>query len=113
MKKLLALAPVLILIAACAQLGLEAPQSFDERLAYAVAQNAGTRSAASAALEGGRIHVEDAKHVLELTDNVRVLLDAAKVASASGDVTVANDRLTLALGLLQSLQAFLNERNPS
>ncbi len=113
MKKLLALAPVLILIAACAQLGLEAPQSFDERLAYAVAQNAGTRSAASAALEGGRIQVEDAKRVLELTDNVRVLLDAAKVASASGDVTVANDRLTLALGLLQSLQAFLNERNPS
>ncbi len=113
MKKLLALAPLLFLIAACAQLGLEAPQSFDERLAYAVAQNAGTRSAAAMALDAGRIGKKDAEAVLELTSNVRVLLDAAKLASSTGDVTVAEDRLVLALSLLQSLQVFLNERNPS
>lgn len=99
------------LLAGCAALGLEAPQSFDERLAYTVTQNSAARQAAANALEAGDIQLADAQFVLKATDNAREFLDAAKVASGAGDIKTAEGRLTLATTVLTELQAYLRKRS--
>lgn len=98
-----------LVLAGCASLGLEAPQSFDERLAYAVTQNAAARQAAANALDAGDIQLADAQYVLKSTDSARELLDAAKVASGGGDIQTAEGRLSLATNVLTELQAYLRK----
>jgi hypothetical protein len=100
-----------LLLAGCAQLGFEAPQSFEEKLAYTISQNAAARQAASNALEAGTIELADAQFVLKSTDSARELLDAAKVASGAGDIKTAEGRLALATTVLGELQAYLQKRS--
>lgn len=101
---------VLFLVAACASVGLQSATTFDERLAYAVSQNAAVRQAAANSLDAGEIKVEDAKFVLKTTDEARTLLDAAKVASGAGDVSTAEGRLSLAVSVLSQLQTYLRAK---
>lgn len=100
----------LLLLTACAQLGLAPASSFEERLAYAVSQNAAVRQTAAVSLENGEIALEDAQNVLKLTDQVRTALDAARVAAGAGDPSTAEGRLQLATSILVNLQAYLRSR---
>lgn len=109
MRKL-AIVPFLLLLTACAQLGLAPASTFEERLAYAVSQNAAVRNAAAVSLERNEIALEDAQRVLKITDEVRTALDAAKFASGAGDVSTAEGRLQLATAILIELQNFLRNR---
>ncbi len=106
----LAIIPFLFLLAACAQLGLAPASTFEERLAYAVSQNAAVRNAAAVSLERQEIALEDAQRVLKITDEVRTSLDAAKVAAGAGDVSTAEGRLQLATAILVELQNYLRNR---
>ncbi len=99
-----------LLMAGCAQLGLAPASSFDERLAYAVSQNAAVRQTAAVSLEQGEISLEDAQYVLKLTDESRKLLDAARLASGVGDVSTAEGRLSVAVSVLTNLQAYLRSK---
>lgn len=108
-SKLLIL-PLLLLLAACASLGLAPASSFEERLAYAVSQNAGVRETAAVSVERNEISVEDARRVLKITDEVRTTLDAARLAAGAGDVSSAEGRLQLATSILLNLQAYLRSR---
>lgn len=101
----------LLMLGACASLGLEPAQSFDERLAYAVSQNAAARQAAANSRDAGEIEVTDAQFVLKVTDEARTLLDAARVAADVGDISSAEGRLSLATSILVNLQAYLRERS--
>jgi hypothetical protein len=98
------------LLAGCAQLGLAPATTFDERLAYAVSQNAAVRTAAANSLDAGEIQLQDAKFVLKTTDEARTLLDAAKLASGAGDVSTAEGRLGVAVSVLTNLQAYLRSK---
>lgn len=109
MRKL-AIVPLLFLLTACASLGLAPASSFDERLAYAVSQNAAVRETAAVSLERKEISVDDARRVLKITDEVRTALDAARLAAGSGDVSTAEGRLQLATSILINLQAYLRSR---
>lgn len=109
MRKL-AIIPLLFLLTACAQLGLAPASSFDQRLAYAVSQNAAVRNAAAVSLERQEIALEDAQRVLKITDEVRTALDAAKFAAGAGDVSTAEGRLQLATAILIELQSYLRSR---
>lgn len=109
MRKL-AIIPLLFLITACASLGLAPASSFEERLAYAVSQNAAVRSAAAVSLERQEIALEDAQRVLKITDEVRTALDSARLASGVGDVSTAEGRLQLATAILVELQTYLRSR---
>jgi hypothetical protein len=100
----------LLLLAGCAQLGLAPASSFDDRLAYAVAQNAAVRKTAAVSLEHGEISLEDAQYVLKLTDESRKLLDAARLASGVGDISTAEGRLSVAVSVLTNLQAYLRSK---
>lgn len=55
-------------LTACAQLGLQPAQSFDQKLGYAAASATSIRISAAAALDAKTIEVEDAENVLKLTD---------------------------------------------
>jgi hypothetical protein len=106
----LAIIPLLFLIAACASLGLAPASSFEERLAYAVSQNAAVRETAAVSLERNEIALEDARRVLKITDEVRTALDAARLAAGAGDVSTAEGRLQLATSILVNLQTYLRSR---
>lgn len=109
MRKL-AIIPLLLILTACASLGLAPASSFEERLAYAVSQNAAVRETAAVSVERNEIAVEDAKRVLKITDEVRTALDAARLAAGAGDVSTAEGRLQLATSILVNLQAYLRSR---
>lgn len=100
-----------LVIAGCASLGLQPATTFDERLAYAVSQNAAVRQTAATSLDAGDIQLQDAQFVLKTTDEARTLLDAAKVASGSGDVSTAEGRLGVAVSVLSQLQSYLRTRS--
>lgn len=109
MRKL-ALLPFLFILTACASLGLAPASSFEERLAYAVSQNAAVRQTAAVSVERQEITVDDARRVLKITDEVRTALDAARLAAGAGDVSTAEGRLQLATSILIELQNYLRNR---
>lgn len=110
MRKL-AIVPILLLLTACASLGLAPASSFGQRLAYAVSQNAAVRSAAAAAFERQEIGLEDAQRVLKITDEVRTALDAARLANDAGDPSTAEGRLQLATAILVEIQNYLRKQS--
>lgn len=110
MLRKLSILPLLLVIAACASLGLAPASSFEERLAYAVSQNAAVRNTAAVSLEHGEIALEDAQRVLKITDEVRTALDAARLAAGAGDTSTAEGRLQLATAILIELQNYLRSR---
>lgn len=111
MRKLYLVPFLALLLIGCASLGLAPASTFDERLAYAVSQNAAVRTAAANSLNAGDISVDDAKRVLKITDEVRTALDAARLATNAGDVQTAEGRLQLATALLVELQRYLRSQS--
>lgn len=106
MRKL-AIIPLLLILTACASLGLAPASSFSDRLAYGYGTHTAVLATATQSLELGEISSEDASRVLKVADEARTALDAAKLASGAGDVTTAEGRLQLATALLTNLQAYL------
>lgn len=98
---------LLVLLAGCAQLGMAPAQNFDQKLAYAYGVHTAVINATAAALDAKSIRSTDAEQVKTLADQSRSLLDAAKVASAGGDLTTANSKLLLGTQILEQLQAYL------
>lgn len=103
---------ILALFAGCQSLGLAEPKSLSQRIAYAYGTNAGIRTAAANSLTAGAISVADGEYVLKVTDETRTLLDASHTALLGGDPSTAEGRLLLALGVLDTLQTYLNRRLP-
>lgn len=109
MRKL-AIIPLLLILCACGSLGLAPASTFEERLAYAVSQNAAVRNAAAVSLERNELALEDAQRVLKITDEIRTALDAARLAAGAGDISTAEGRLQLATSILVNIQAYLRSR---
>lgn len=110
MKFKLSILPLLLLLAACGSLGLVTPQSLDERLSYAYGQHTGALQTITGATDLGELHSTEAKTVLAITDNARLLLDSAKLAAGTGDVSTAEGRLVLATSVLREVNAYLRQR---
>lgn len=90
-------------------IGLEAPKSFREKLAYGYTLNASVRQGAAAALTAKRIEVDDAKRVLDMTDLARHALDEARRLEQA-DPSTSLGRVQYAIGLLTAGQTFLRDR---
>ncbi len=101
---------VFVLLTACAQMGIQPAQSFDQRLGYAYATTTSIRASTAAALDAKTIKASDAQNVLVITDQARAILDQAKAFNIAGDTSTAIGKLTLATGLLTQLQQFLISR---
>ncbi len=111
---LLALALVLLLpqvpfgLSGCTALGVPQAQTFNEKLAYAYGTHTAVLQATTAAISAGQLSSADAMKILSDADNVKVALDAASSAYAAGDTAGANNKLAVAVSILQSVQAYLN-----
>ncbi len=94
----------------CQSLGLEAPKTLNQRIAYAYGDLVAIRQATTNSLNAKQLSSADAKYVLDVTDNSRSLLDAATSAMTIGDVATAEGRLLLTLNVLTQLQSYLNSK---
>jgi hypothetical protein len=103
------LAAVLLTIAvsACQSLALEPAQTFNDKLAYAVATHTAVLQATTSAVTAGTLSSDEAATVLKGADNAKLALDAAKAAHEAGDEAGANTKLATALTALQALQDYL------
>ncbi len=101
---------VLLLLTACAQLGLAPAKSFDQQVAYGYSTLASVRSTAANALKTKTIDVSDAEQVQALADQARAGLDAARGAWNVGDTQTAMGRLQLANSVLTQLAVFLQSK---
>lgn len=102
--------PLLLILAACGSLGLVTAQSLDERLSYAYGQHTGALQTIATATDLGELHSSEAKAVLAITDNARLILDSAKLAAGAGDVSTAEGRVVLATNVLREVNTYLRQR---
>lgn len=98
------------LLTGCASLGLTPAKTLSERLAYSYGAQIAVQEAATRGLNAGTLSSADGEYVLKVSDETRVLLDAARIASGNGDVTTAEGRLALAISILDELEAWLTAR---
>lgn len=101
---------VAIGLGGCESLGLEKPQTFQDRLAYAYGTNTAVREASTSSLNARKLSSADVAYAKSVNDQVRTLLDAARLASTAGDMTTAEGRLAAALKLLTEVQTYLRAR---
>ncbi len=102
---------MLTLLPACASLGLQTAETFNQRAAYTLAGITAAREATTAALEAGTITADDAAHVQALANRAREGVDAARrLRALDGTGDAALDRLRLAEGVLAELSAYLQRR---
>lgn len=99
---------VVMLVTACA--AFTPAKSFDDKLAYAYGTHAALLHAAAAGVAAGEITPEDGQQVLNISDQCRAILDAAKLAAGTGDVSTAEGQLALAVNILTELQNYLRAR---
>ena len=96
-----------VLLCACAQLGIETPKTFNERVAYAHESVNGAVTSATNSLNAGAISSADAEYVRVSAVNTRTLIAAAEAAYGAGDINTAEGRLALAETILRQLQAYV------
>lgn len=100
---------LLLFIAGCASFGLEAPQSFGDRLAYAEGLNTGLRDASTDALNNHEITSRDMEHVIAVNTQAKTLLASARLLMGT-DLQTAEGKLLAATKLLTELQTYLRAR---
>lgn len=97
----------LVVLAACAATGTVAPETFNQRLAYAEGVHSAVLDATDSSLNAGTLSSVAAGNIAAQADTAQTLLTAAKTADAAGDPTTANSKLAVALTALQGLQDYL------
>ncbi|SRR6266481_4547483 len=103
------LALPLLLLVACAQLGLQPAQTTDQKIAYAYGVHTAVLETASAEITAKQLTPREGNQILQLADQSRVLLDSAKDL-ANSDATTAQGKLILATGILTQLQTYLRTK---
>lgn len=100
---------LLLLVMACAQVGIPTAQTFNEKLSAGYALNAGLRQTATDLLTAKKISVDDAQNVLASTDAARIGLDVARNLSKT-DMNAAEGKLAAVHTGLVALQTYLAGR---
>lgn len=101
------MALVFLVLAACQTVGLAAPQTFDEKAAYAAGNVAAVNEAATTSLTAKKITVLEAQQVRSITYNASELLRAADTLHKAGNDAAANVRIQAVTALLNQLQAYV------
>jgi hypothetical protein len=100
---------VLGLLVACAELGLVAPQSFEEKLTAGLASVTAARDTTTALLEAKKISSDDAQHVLDQLRNARAGLDIASMMSKADPAAAAQKVTAIHTGLV-AVQQYLKSK---
>lgn len=100
---------LLFVAAGCAQLGLAAPETFNQKLAVGYATVTQVRETATSLLVAQKIGSKDAENVQASADVARVGLDTARTMAAV-DPTAANAKVDAIRTGLTALSAYLASR---
>lgn len=96
-------------LVACAGLGLQAPESFNERLAYATSTTSAVYDSIAQGTRAGDISPDDAEDLIEITDRARNLIISARAIRDAGNEAEASRQLALALAIVSEVQRFSQE----
>lgn len=110
MRKLFmaAFLPVLILTA-CASLGLTKPTTFNQQAATAYGAATSILQTADTLLKAGKITSADAANVEAQADNLKAGIDIARVTYATDQATAGN-KLAATLTAIQALTQYLSTK---
>jgi len=97
---------LLALVVGCAALGSATPDTFNQKLAVAVASVSEVRGTAVTLLAAKKISVDDAKNIQAQADVAREGLNVARGMSGT-NLSDATTRLEVANTALKALQAYL------
>lgn len=100
------LAIAIMLLSACAQLGIPKPETFNERLAVGYSTVTAVRQTATTLLQAKKISADDAQNVQNQADNARAGLDIARTISKT-DLKAADAKLNAVHTALTALQSYL------
>ena len=98
---------IVIVLMMTAWATITAPQSLDQRLAYAYGSVTATRYSCADAVQRQRIDKTAATQCLMLTDHARRTVDAARLLVVSGDLESAQAQIELVTGLLLEVERML------
>lgn len=116
MLKRLSLFATVLLFAACAQLGLQTPQTFDQKLAAGYVTVQTVAETATAAYTAGKLKEADRTNVVTTTRAAITGLDLAKTtrdalcppaAGPTCTAPAADAKLAATMAILTALQAYL------
>lgn len=96
---------VIVMLTSCATVA--APQTLDQRLAYAYGSVTATRYSCADAVQRERIDKTAGTQCLLLTDHARRTVDAARMLMIAGDPNSAQAQIELATGLLLEVEKML------
>lgn len=97
-------------LSSCAQLGLKAPETFNQKVAVAYGTITQVRESATMLLEQNKITVQDAQHVQTTADTARQGIEAARMMHAQGSLAPAEQKIAMVRTVLQALSAYLASR---
>lgn len=108
--KSLQLLPLILLLSACASLGVPSPQTFNEKEAAAISSVTAIRGTALSLLQSGKLTATDAQNIQTQADNAR---DAIKIADQihAANPEAGADRLTAIIAGLTAIQTYLATRS--
>lgn len=106
MKKPYLMPLIFILLTACQSLGLQTPETFNEKASAAIVSVTAVRKSALTLLQAGVISSDDAQNVQAQADNARTGIDIARTIHAT-DPAAAENRITAVLVGLNVLSAYL------
>lgn len=98
---------LLALMVGCAS--LTTPLSFDQRIAYALAQNTAARQTCTDLVDRSRMDAAEGQQCMDFTDEVRAAIEAAKAMGAEAGA----DQLRAVQMALLRLEAYLQARQKS
>lgn len=98
-----------LMLSACASLGLAPAKTFTAKLAYGYSQYTAVNNTIARALDSHDLSSRDAQNFRDTAEKARDILDGAKVASEAGDIANASDRLKLAIVVLDELAAYIDK----
>lgn len=103
------MAGILVLLAGCALLGVPAPETFNQRAAFALGQVTAVRESATELVTSGGITADDAVNIQRQATTARGGIDLA-VAFHATDPEQAENRLLAAQVILDALKAYLMDQ---
>jgi hypothetical protein len=100
---------LILTLTACAQLGLQAPQTFNQKAAVAYGTVTQIRETAVPLLAAKKISAEDAQNTQASADVARLGVDTARRLHAA-DPNAADARISAVITSLNALAAYLASR---
>lgn len=99
----------MLILSACASLGVPTPDTFNKKLAVAVVTVTEVRNTGATLLSAGKITANDAANIQQQADTARDGLNVARSLSDK-DLAGADNKLIAATAILQALQTYLLTR---